>query len=203
MKMKIYGLTGNIGSGKSTVARMFRELGALTLDADEVAREIVLPGQPALAEIVASFGREILREDGTLDRGALGEVVFGNESRRERLNRITHPKILERIRERISARSGERRMVFVEASLIERKSGGLNDLIEGLVVVTCPRELRERRVAERDGLSAEDVRLRMDSQVPEAEKASQADFMIENSSDMENLGAQVRALFKVLCAAES
>lgn len=201
--MKVYGLTGNIGSGKSTVARMLRELGAFTLDADEVAREIVSPGEPALAEIVAGFGGEILRDDGTLDRGALAEVVFADERARERLNRITHPRILERIKERISARDDEQQMVFVEASLIDRKSGGLNDLIDGLVVVTCPGELRERRVAERDGLSPEEIRRRMDSQVSEAEKTSQADFLIENSSDMENLDAQVRALFETLCAAES
>lgn len=201
--MKIYGLTGNIGSGKSTVARMLRELGTFTLDADEVAREIVSPGEPALAEIVAGFGREILREDGTLDRGALAEVVFADEKARTRLNRITHPRILERIKERISARGDKQRMVFVEASLIDRESGGLNDLIDGLVVVTCPGELRERRVAERDGMSPEEIRRRMDSQMPEAEKASQADFLIENSSDMENLGVRVRALFEALCAVES
>ena len=201
--MKIYGLTGNIGSGKSTVARMLRELGAFTLDADEVAREIVSPGEPALAEIVAGFGREILREDGTLDRGALAEEVFADEKARARLNRITHPRILERIKERVSARGDKRQMVFVEASLIDRKSGGLNDLIDGLVVVTCPGELRERRVAERDGMSPEEIRRRMDSQMSEAEKASQADFLIENSSDMENLGVRVRALFEALCAVES
>lgn len=201
--MKIYGLTGNIGSGKSTVARMLREQGAFTLDADEMAREIVRPGEPALAEIVAGFGREILREDGTLNREALAEVVFADEKARERLNRITHPRILERIKEGISAREDEQQMVFVEASLVDRKSGGLNDLIDGLVVVTCPWELREHRVAERDGMSPEEIRRRMDSQVSEVEKISQADFLIENSSDMENLDAQVRALFEILCVAES
>ena len=200
--MKIYGLTGNIGSGKSTVARMLRELGAFTVDADEVAREIVRPGEPALAEIIACFGREVLGADGTLDRGALAEIVFANERDRRRLNGITHPRILERIREKISARSAEP-MVFVEASLIDRGSGGINDLIDGLVVVTCPGGLRERRVAARDGMSPEEIRRRMGSQVSEAEKASQADFLIKNSSDMESLRAQVHTLFKTLYAAES
>ncbi len=199
--MKIYGLTGNIGSGKSTVAGMLRELGAFTVDADEVAREIVRPGEPALSEIVNCFGQEVLRADGTLDRGALAEIVFANERDRKRLNGITHPRILERIKEKISARGGEP-IVFVEASLIDRGSGGLDDLIDGLVVVTSPDELRERRVAARDGMSPEEIRRRMDSQVSEAEKASQADFLIKNSSDMESLCAQVRALFEALCAAE-
>jgi dephospho-CoA kinase len=199
--MKIYGLTGNIGSGKSTVAGMLREFGAFTVDADEVAREVVRPGEPALSEIVNCFGREILRADGTLDRGALAEIVFASERDRKRLNGITHPRILERIREKISDRSGEP-IVFVEASLIDRGSGGLDDLIDGLVVVTSPDELRERRVAARDGMSPEEIRRRMDSQMSEAEKASQADFLIKNSSDMESLRARVHALFEALCAAE-
>ncbi|MCY4378487.1 MAG: dephospho-CoA kinase [Candidatus Dadabacteria bacterium] len=199
--MKIYGLTGNIGSGKSTVAGMLRELGAFIVDADEVAREIVRPGEPALSEIVDCFGREILRADGTLDRGALAEIVFANERDRERLNGITHPRILERIKEKISTRSGEP-IVFVEASLIDRGSGGLDDLIDGLVVVACPDELRESRVAARDAMLPEEIRRRMDSQMSEAEKASQADFLIKNSSDMESLRAQVHALFEILCAAE-
>ena len=200
--MKIYGLTGNIGSGKSTVARMLRELGAFTVDADEVAREIVRPGEPALEEIVTCFGREVLSADGTLDRGALAEIVFADERNRRKLNGITHPRILERVKEKISARSSEP-MAFIEASLIDRKSGGINDLLDGLVVVTCPGELRERRVAARDGLSPEEIRRRMDSQVSETEKASQADFLIENSSDIETLHTRVHALFEVLCAAES
>lgn len=201
--MKIYGLTGNIGSGKSTVAGMLRELGAFTVDADEVAREIVRPGEPALSEIVNCFGREVLRTDGTLDRGTLAEIVFADERDRKRLNGITHPRILERIKEKISARSGEGKpIVFVEASLIDRGSGGLDDLIDGLVVVTCPDELRERRVAARDGMSSGEIRRRMDSQMSEAEKASQADFLIKNSSDVESLRARVHALFEALCVSE-
>ncbi len=183
------------------MAGMLREFGAFTVDADEVAREVVRPGEPALSEIVNCFGREVLRADGTLDRGALAEIVFASERDRKRLNGITHPRILERIREKISDRSGEP-IVFVEASLIDRGSGGLDDLIDGLVVVTSPDELRERRVAARDGMSPEEIRRRMDSQMSEAEKASQADFLIKNSSDMESLRVRVHALFEALCAAE-
>lgn len=181
---------------------MLRELGAFTVDADEVAREIVRPGEPALAEIVNCFGREILRADGTLNRGALAKIVFASERDRERLNRITHPRILERIKEKISGQSGEQ-MVFVEASLIDREEGGLNDLIDGLVVVTCPGELRERRVAARDSMLPEEIRRRMGSQMSETEKASQADFLIKNSSDMGSLRVQVDILFESLCVLES
>ncbi len=201
MRMKVYGLTGNIGSGKSTVAKMLRRLGAFTVDADNVAKEIVRPGEPALLEIVDCFGREVLASDGTLDRGALAEIVFSDERDRKRLNGITHPRILQRIKEKVSARSGEP-IAFVEASLIDSRSGGLGELIDGLVVVTCPDELRARRAAVRDNVSPEEIRRRMDSQVSESEKVSQADFLIKNSSDMEILRAQVVALFRALCAAE-
>ena len=155
------------------------------------------PGEPALSEIVDCFGRQVLSADGTLDRGALAEVVFANERDRKRLNGITHPRILERIKERISARGAEP-IVFVEASLIDRGSGGLDELIDGLVVVTCPEELRERRVAVRDGMSPEEIRRRMDSQMPEKEKAAQADFLIKNSSGMESLRAQAFELWEAL-----
>ena len=178
-----------------------REFGAFTVDADEVAREIVRPGEPALSEIVDCFGREVLCADGTLDRAALAEIVFVDEGERKRLNDITHPRILERIKEKIYARDGEP-IVFVEASLIDRGSGGLDELIDGLVVVTCPEELRERRVASRDGMSPEEIRSRVASQMPEEEKAAQADFLIKNSSDTQSLRVRVHALFEALCAAE-
>ena len=139
---------------------------------------------------------------GTLDRAALAKIVFANKRDRRRLNDITHPRILERIKKKIHTRSGEA-LVFVEAPLIERGGGGLTDLIDGLVAVTCPAELRERRVAARDGMSSEDIRRRMDSQLREEDKAAQADFLIENSSDMETLSAQVGALFKSLCARDA
>ncbi|MCY3986210.1 MAG: dephospho-CoA kinase [Candidatus Dadabacteria bacterium] len=200
--MKIYGLTGNIGSGKSTVARMLRELGAFTVDADEVAREVVRPGEPAFSEIVNCFGRDIVLGDGTLDRATLAAIVFASERDRRRLNSITHPRILEGIKRKIYVHRGKT-VVFVEAPLIDRGGGGLDDLIDGLVVVTCHAKLREHRVASRDGISAEDVRSRMNSQLSEEDKAAQADFLIENSSDMQTLSTHVSALFRSLCAPDA
>ncbi len=200
--MKTYGLTGNMGSGKSTVARMLRELGAGTVDADQVAREIVRPGEPALEEIVARFGPGILRPDKTLDRPALSNIVFADRENLRRLNEITHPRILRRIKEKISA-SGEKSIIFVEASLIVRKSGGINEILDGIVTVTCPRELREKRVTARDGSSPEEIRRRMDSQMFEEEKASYADFLIENSSDIESLRGQVLKLWEKLSERKS
>ncbi len=196
--MRIYGLTGNIGSGKSTVAEILRQLGAHVIDADDVAREIMRPGEDALREVALSFGRQVLRDDGTLDRETLASIVFSDEQKRKILNRITHPRIEHRIRKKISALNGDS-VVFIEASLIDRKGGeGLGDILDGLVVVSCPAEIREQRAIGRPGGSAEDIRRRIAAQLPEERKVAPADFLIENSSDPESLRAQVLELWDVL-----
>ena len=197
--MKIYGLTGNIGSGKSTVARMLRELGAFTVDADEVAREIVRPGEPALDAIAARFGRGVLRSDGSLNREKLAEVAFSDYRARKDLNAITHPRILERIRERISE-LGENGTAFVEAALIVENDGALGELIDGIVVVTCPPEIRKIRTAKRGDVTSEQFRTRSEIQMSEEEKSSRADFLVRNDSDIESLRARVRALWAELGA---
>ncbi len=196
--MKIYGLTGNIGSGKSTVAEILRQLGAHVIDADDVAREIMRPGEPALQEVVLSFGRQVLRDDGTLDRKILASIAFSDEQKRKTLNRITHPKIERRIREKISTLKRDS-VVFIEASLIDRKGGaGLSGIIDGLVVVSCPAEIRKQRAVNRLGVSTEDICRRIAAQLPEEKKAAQADFLIQNSSDLESLRAQVLKLWNVI-----
>lgn len=192
--MKIYGLTGNIGSGKSTVALMLRELGAFTVDADEVSREIVRPGEPALAAIAARFGRGILRPDGSLDREKLAGIAFSDDRARKDLNAITHPRILERIREKISA-LGEDVTAFVEAALIVENDGALGELLDGVVVVTCPPEIRKLRTAERGDVTSEQFRMRSDAQMSEEEKSSRADFLVKNDSDIESLRTRVSALW--------
>ena len=199
--MKIYGLTGNIGSGKSTVARMLRELGAFTVDADEVSREIVRPGEPALDAIAARFGRGVLRPDGSLNREKLAGVAFSDDRAREDLNAITHPRILERIREKISE-MGKDGTAFVEAALIVENDGALAELLDGIVVVTCPPEIRRLRTVERGDVTAEQFRVRSEAQMSEDEKSSRADFLVKNDSDMESLRARVLALWKELAASK-
>ena len=196
--MRVYGLTGNIGSGKSTVARMLRELGAFTVDADEVAGEIVRPGEPALSEIAARFGREVLREDGTLDRAALADAAFSDPASLRDLNSITHPRILGRIREKLSGAGEESGVAFVEAALLEDRNGPLGSLLDGVVAVTCPRETRERRTAGRAGMTPGRFRLRADAQPSEEEKTAPADFVLENASDMETLRSRVLSLWEEL-----
>ena len=196
--MRVYGLTGNMGSGKSTVARMLRELGAFTVDADEVSREITRPGEPALSEITARFGREVLREDGTLDRAALADAAFSDRGALGDLNSITHPVILERIREKLS--EAEKEIVFVEAALIRDGDGPLGSLLDGIVAVTCPAEIRERRTAGREGMTPGRFRRLAAAQPSEEEKSAMADFLIENASDVETLRARVLSLWEELRA---
>ena len=199
--MRVYGLTGNMGSGKSTVARMLRELGAFTVDADEVSREITRPGEPALSEITARFGREVLREDGTLDRAALADAAFSDRGALGDLNSITHPVILERIREKLS--EAEKEIVFVEAALIRDGDGPLGSLLDGIVAVTCPAEIRERRTAGREGMTPGRFRRLAAAQPSEEEKSAMADFLIENASDVETLRARVLSLWEELRAPKS
>jgi dephospho-CoA kinase len=177
------GLTGGIASGKSTVARIFRELGASVLDADRIAREIVPPGSAALARIVRAFGKEMLGPDGTLNRAALAAVVFANEGKRRVLEGILHPLILDEIDRRIEklARDDPGGVVVVEAALILEL--GRQTEFDALVVVWAEEEQQRRRLMKRDNLSAEDVDQRLGAQMPLAEKRRRAQFVVDNSGD--------------------
>jgi len=177
------GLTGGIASGKSTVARVFLELGAHVLDADRIAREIVPPGSPALARIVRAFGKEMLRPDGTLDRAALGAIVFADAGKRRVLEGILHPLILDEIDRRIDEleRSDPHGLVIVEAALILEL--GRQAEFDTLVVVWADLEQQQRRMIRRDKLSAAEADRRLGAQMPLAEKRDRASFVIDNSGD--------------------
>jgi dephospho-CoA kinase len=178
------GLTGGIASGKSTVAKLFRELGAHVLDADRIAREIVPPGSQALARIVRAFGREMLRPDGTLDRAALGAVVFADAGKRRVLEGILHPLILAEIDRRVDEleRSDPQGIAVVEAALILEL--GRQEEFDALVVVWADEAQQRRRMMQRDGLSAQEADRRLDAQMPLAEKRSRAQFVVDNSGDL-------------------
>ena len=177
------GLTGGIASGKSTVARIFRELGAHVLDADRIAREIVPPGSPALARIARAFGKEMLRPDGTLDRAALGSVVFSDAGKRRVLEGMLHPLILDEIDRRIDALEHDdpAGLVVVEAALILEL--GRQGEFDTLVVVWADEGQQRRRMIQRDNLSAEEAQRRLDAQMPLSEKRGRAQFVIDNSGD--------------------
>ena len=194
--MKVIGLTGNIACGKSAVARMFEELGARVIDADRIARLVVDPGEPAWKEIVKTFGKEILNQDGTINRGRLGEIVFNDKEKRETLNGITHPRIIERIKELIEEAGRENvEVVIVEAALIVEK-GGMKPLINDLIVVTADEKAQIRRLMGRDRFSREAALSRIRSQIPLSEKVGLATYVIDNSGTLEETRRQVEEVWK-------
>jgi dephospho-CoA kinase len=196
----LVGLTGSIATGKSTVSRMFAHLGARVIDADLLAREVVMPGQAAYARIVEEFGRQVVHEDGSLDRKALGAVVFGDTAKRKRLEEITHPAIglrQQRILSVLDEEAFEGVVIWDAALLFE---GGGAAKMDRVVVVYADPETERRRLMERDGVSDADARARIASQMPIAEKAKLADHVIDNSGPREETERQVRAVYGALLA---
>ena len=199
--MRVFGLTGNIGSGKSTVAAMLREAGIPVLDADRISREVTAPGGRAYDAVVGAFGRGILRDDGSIDRNRLGEIVFADPSSRERLERITHPAILEAMKEGIVGleREGHRTAV-VEATLIHES--GRKGLSEAVISVTCDRETAISRLAARDGMTRGQVEARLRAQMPADRKAGASDYVIDNSANPEETSRQVKRIARILLGNE-
>ncbi len=200
--MRVFGLTGGIGSGKSTVARLFREEKIPVVDADRISREITSPGKPAYIDIVGRFGEEILLPDGRIDRKLLGAVIFANPVKRADLEAITHPRIAEGMREAVSALASEGHpVVIVEAALIhEKEPQGMFDAVIG---VLCGRGPQVERLMRRDGIPREQALQIVSSQMDPEEKALASDYVIDNSGDLAGTRAQVRALVKSLRQASS
>lgn len=182
------GLTGGIGSGKTTAARRFAELGALVVDSDAVAREVVEPGTEGLAAVVAEFGPQVLDGAGRLDRPALAVVVFGDEDARGRLNGILHPRIRRRVTELIEAAPAGTVVVQDVPLLVETGLAGAFDLV---VVVEAPAAVRERRLVADRGMPAEQARSRMAAQASDAQRRAVADVVLVNDGTPEELRAQV------------
>jgi dephospho-CoA kinase len=194
----LVGLTGGVATGKSTVSAMFRALGCVIIDADLLARKVVEPGQPAYREIVEAFGPGGLQPDGRLDRKALGAVVFADPAQRKRLEAITHPRIRERFAARLaelSEQGFDGIVIFDAPVMIE--SGNYRNM-DRLVVVTSDEVAQMARQQEREGLSEADARRRIQSQMPLAEKARLADYVIDNSRDLGSTEAQVREVHRAL-----
>jgi len=181
--VKVIGLTGGIASGKSLVARLFRELGAEVIDADAVAREIVEPGTAALREIAETFGPEIVRPDGTLDRRALADRIFRDAGARARLNAITHPRIRQRMAERVEVVRHARpdAIVVLDVPLLLDTAPADAYPLDGIVVVFVDADTQAARLAARDRISVEAARQRLGAQRPLQEKVSQATWVIDNS----------------------
>lgn len=194
--LKVLGLTGGIGTGKSTVARMFAEHGVPVVDADALAREVVAPGLPALADIAAAWP-EVLRADGTLDRQRLGGIVFADPAARLRLEGITHPRIQALAAERLAAQAqAGRRLALYEASLLV-ESGRWREF-DGLIVVTASEATQIARVRARDGLSQAEAQARVRAQLPASEKIRLATHLIDNDGGLEATRAAVEDLLRLL-----
>lgn len=185
------GLTGGIGSGKSSVAQLLADHGAAVIDADAIAREVVSPGSIGLAELVEEFGAQIQRPDGSLDRAALAEIAFASPEAEAALNAITHPLITRRTGELMTGVPDGSLLVHDIPLLAELGLQGGYDLV---VVVDCPDQIRVERLLER-GLTAEDARARMAAQATREKRLAIADVVVDNSGDWASLVEQVDALF--------
>ncbi|MGO9164037.1 MAG: dephospho-CoA kinase [Streptosporangiaceae bacterium] len=198
------GLTGGIGAGKSEVARRLAVAGAVVIDADAIAREVVAPGTPGLAEIVAAFGPQVLTADGSLDRGRLGDIVFADPDLRSRLNAITHPRVGERMREleqaaaaeEAAAAAGAAAIVVHDVPLIaENNLAGSFDLV---VVVDAPPGVQAERLVRSRGMTRDQADARMAAQAGRRERLAIAGLVIDNSGSLADLDRQVGELWAEL-----
>jgi len=184
------GLTGGIATGKSTVARMFAGLGVPIIDTDELARELVARGQPALAEIVAAFGNGVLNEHDELDRRALRALVFDDPSRRRRLEAILHPKIIAAAEAAAEGGAGPYQVLVVPL-LFE---SGFERRVDRVLAVDCPEPVQRARLQQRDGESPERIERMLAAQLERDERLRRADDVIDNAGDLDRTRAQVEAL---------
>jgi len=187
------GLSGGIGSGKSTVARRLADLGAVVVDSDRIAREVVAPGTSGLAQVRQRFGEQVLTADGALDRAALAGVVFADESARRDLESITHPLIERRTAERFAAAGSRDIVVHDVPLLVEKQMGPAYHLV---VIVHAPAEVRLRRLTQERGMSEESARSRIRSQADDTARRRAADVWLENSATTERLVEQVDHLWR-------
>lgn len=178
---KVIGITGGSGSGKSVAAKIFEEYGALTIDADKISHQITDSDEKVLAEIKEKFSDEVF-ENGKLSRKALGKVVFGDETALEKLNRILHPVIAEKIKSIVE--NTDKEIVVIDAPLLFAVQE-LVDLCDETVAVCAPEEMRINRIIARDGITREEAERRISSQVPQKELAGMADTVITNDGNME------------------
>lgn len=197
--MQTVGLTGGIGSGKSAVSRLLHEHGAVVVDADLVAREVVAVGTPGLAAVVEAFGTEVLQPDGDLDRAALGRLVFSDRQALARLNAITHPLIAERTAELFGQADAQGADVLVHdvALLVEN---GLTQAYDAVVVVAAQPATQLDRLVRQRGMSHEDARARIAAQLPLEDKLAVATHVIRNDGPLEELAPQVERVWALLRA---
>ena len=196
--MILVGLTGGVATGKSTVAKMFKRCGAILIDADELAREVVEPGKPAWRAIVKLFGKSVLNPDCSLDRQALGSIVFRNRTKLRQLERIIHPRVAreqQRLVRRIAKRKPHAVVIYEVPLLFE---AGVDKRVDKTIVVTADRITQIARLKKRNGLSHAEAIRRISSQMPLGKKIQQADHVLNGTLFRPSLRKQVQQLFRSL-----
>ena len=195
--MTLVGLTGGIATGKSTVARMFKRGGAVVIDADRLARDVVRPGKPAWRDIVAAFGRRVLHSNRSINRQALAAIVFGDRRKLRRLERIIHPRVAreqQRLTRQIARRSPHAVVVYEVPLLFE---SGAHKRVDKIIVVTADRETQIPRLKRRNRLGREHALRRIKNQMALARKVSRADAVLDGTDDKVALRKEVRRLLRL------
>ena len=192
------GLTGGIATGKSTVGRIFSDLGAAVLDADEMAHALIERGAPAYDRVVEAFGPDILREDGSINRAALGKIIFAHPERRARLEAILHPLIYEEEAARVPriGETGQARIIISNAALLVETGAYRN--YHRIVLVSCDLDVQVARILRRDALTEEEARARISAQMPLAEKKKVAHYLIDTTAGFAATETRARAVFRHL-----
>ena len=190
----IVGLTGSFGSGKTTVARIFKSSGVKIIDADSIAHRVIRPKNPIYKKIINTFGKDILNKYRTINRNKLAKIVFDNKKLLERLNKIMHPEVIRIIREKLKAVSAG--IIVLDAPLLIEK--GLEKIVNKLIVVTITREKQIERIRQKMDLNRIDILKRINAQIPLCHKVRLADFLIDNSGTVEETKKQVMAIRRLL-----
>jgi dephospho-CoA kinase len=194
--MLLVGLTGGLGAGKSTVARMLGDRGAVVVDADELARQALEPGTRAFKEVCDLFGDEVLTPQGEIDRRALAQKVFADEEKRRALESITHPEVFRKLAGIVESHQGTNAVVVFDAPLIMET--GFDQAVDVLVVVTAPQDEQVARVNRDRGMAQEEARARIASQVDPEQRVARADELLRNDGDLRELERQVEELWERL-----
>jgi len=200
----IVGLTGGIVGGKSTVASMFRDLGAKIIDADRLGHGVILPYKPAWKKIIKLFGEDILKNDLTINREKLGKIVFADQALLKKLNEITHPEIIKLIKKEINlARDkthNQEKILIIDAALIYETK--IDRLMDKIIVVYIEEDEQIKRLIKRNNLSKDEALQRVKSQIPMKEKIKMADYVIDNSSSLDKTKKQVEKIWQELISLE-